>query len=101
MASIERKKTKETREIERALKASGFPDTVCYRHNSASIRIRIIDERFRGKSRVQRENMVLPILESLPESTQIDITILLLLAPDETDISMMNVEFEHPVKSTL
>lgn len=45
--------------------------------------------------------MVDPLLEQLPTETQNDITILLLLAPEETHLSMMNLEFEHPTPSKL
>lgn len=92
--------TPETKEIEDLVRPQ-FPDVLAYRYNSASIRIRIIDERFRGMSRVERDRIVDPLLETLPEETQADITILLLLAPEETDASLMNLEFEHPAPSRL
>ena len=100
MSSVDRKKTDETREIERMLREH-FPDVIAYRQNSASIRVRVVDERFRGKSLIDRENMVEPLLATMPEETQIDITILLLLSPEEIGRSMMNIEFEDPVESML
>jgi len=100
MSVLEQKKTAETRQVEGLLKPH-FAEVEAYRQNSASIRVRIIDSRFRGKSRTDREAMVLPLLEKLPEATQGDITVLLLLAPEERSSSMMNVEFEDPVQSSL
>jgi stress-induced morphogen len=92
--------TEETTRIEEAIR-SEFPDVEAYRYNSASIRVRVIDERFRDKSKAERERMVSSLLNQLPEETQSDITILLLLTPDETKESLMNLEFEHPTPSRL
>ena len=49
MAEWEEKKTEETRKIE-SLFRTEFPQTDAYRFNSASIRVRVIDDRFEGKS---------------------------------------------------
>lgn len=72
-----------------------------YRQNSVSIRVRIIDEYYRGKSRSQRIDIAWPYLESLPEEMLGDITTVLLLTPEETRDSFANVEFEEPVHSQL
>ena len=91
-------RNKQTQLIEETLKPS-FPNVEAYRYNLASIRVRIIDDRFKGKSNPERDDMVEPLLDKLPEDTQVDITILLLLAEDEVNQSMMNVEFENPSRS--
>jgi stress-induced morphogen len=96
-----KQKTQETAQIESLFKDHGFNDVEAYRQNRASIRVRILDERFAQKSRVQRDKIVAPILAKLPQETQMDITILLLLTPDETTESMANLEFEHPIPSRL
>jgi stress-induced morphogen len=101
-----RKQTKETKDIEDLLKKRfpGFPEDhppAAYRYNSASIRARLVHRRFEGKSLSARERMVLPVIRLLPEETQMDITILLLLAPDEIGESLGNFEFEHPSPSLL
>jgi len=101
-----KKKTKETRAIEKLLKEnfSGYPDDCppeAYRHNSVSIRVRLVHDEFRDMTRSAREQRVLPVIRTLPDATQQDITVLLLLAPGELDRSMMNVEFEHPVTSRI
>ncbi len=72
-----------------------------YRQNSASLRIRIIDPDFRGKDRAERFDQVWDLLEGLPEAIQSQITVLLLLTPDETKTSPANVDFEHPIPSRL
>lgn len=101
MASVDnRLTTDETRRIEEALRAE-FPDAEAYRYNPASIRIRIIDDRFAGLSKVERHEMVMPLIRKLPDETREDITVLLLLTPDETEGSIMNLEFEHPSPSML
>jgi hypothetical protein len=94
------KKTSETRRIETIL-GERFSNVEAYRYNSTSIRVRVIDEAFRKLSKTKREDIVQPLLDSLPEKTQADIMILLLLTPEETDASLMNLEFEHPTPSQL
>jgi hypothetical protein len=98
------RKTDETRAIEHALRER-FPDTEAYRYNSASIRIRIIDDAFVGKTDSEREQMVDPILERLPEDTQSDIMLLLTLTKDEAGAFgkdyLTNLEFENPSTSSL
>ena len=82
-----------------------FPNTDAYRYNSASIRVRIVDPRFEGKSIGQRDAIVEPHLDKLPEQTLNDIMNLTTLAPDETENSfkalLANEEFENPSKSEL
>ncbi len=73
---------------------------VC-RQNSVSIRIRIVDRDFGGLDRVDREPAVWNLLKALPEEVFANITMLLLLAPDETEGSLANQEFEDPIPSRL
>jgi hypothetical protein len=100
----EARKTAETRKVEKVLRKE-FPRTDAYRYNSASIRVRIIDPRFEGKSDEERDAMVEPLLEQLPEGTQADIMNLITLSPGEaaqsTKASLINSEFEDPTPSTL
>jgi hypothetical protein len=72
-----------------------------YRYNLASVRIRVIDPAFQGKSKEERNALVRPLLAQLPERTRRDISVLLLLAPDEVRDSLMNAEFEDPTPSML
>jgi stress-induced morphogen len=104
MSALQEKKTAETARIEQLLlkhfpnHSTAHPPTV-YRYNSASIRIRIVDDCFNGKTRSERERLVLPLLDKLSEETQSDITVLLLLTPEEMGQSLMNLEFENPTPS--
>jgi stress-induced morphogen len=72
-----------------------------YRQNSASIRIRIIDPDFKKLDRARRHDLIWDILEQLPEDTQSQVTILLLLTPEETKKSIANMDFENPIPSRL
>ncbi len=72
-----------------------------YRQNSVSVRIRIIDSTFAGKTRIERSNLVWQYLENLPDDVQSDISTLILLTADETKASFANFEFEDPVPSIL
>jgi hypothetical protein len=73
-----------------------------YRYNSASIRIRVIDPEFRGKSLTTRDDGLWEVFNKhLPEDTLAEIGLLLLLTPEETKRSMMNQEFENPTPSRL
>ena len=104
MPEWEGKKTPETRKIE-ALFRTDFPQTDAYRFNSASIRVRVIDDRFEGKSIAEREAMVLPLFKKLPKKTRDDVLLLLTLAPSEqrsfNSQTLMNLEFEKPLHSRL
>jgi hypothetical protein len=100
----EERKTAETRRVEETFRAV-FPMTDAYRFNTASIRVRVIDDRFEGKSIPEREAMVLPLLAKLPKRTRDDILVLLTLAPSERTTHnsqmLMNLEFEQPLPSRL
>ena len=72
-----------------------------YRQNSVSVRVRIIDPDFAGRSKVDRSNDVWKYLSALPEEVESDISTLILLTPEEKQKSFANFEFEDPVPSTL
>ena len=100
MPEWEEKKTEETRKLESFFRTE-FPRTDAYRFNPASIRVRVIDDRFEGKTIAEREALVLPLYKKLPKKTQEDVLLLLLLAPSEQKTfnrqTLMNVEFEQPL----
>ncbi len=104
MVEWEEKKTEETRKIE-SLFRTEFPQTDAYRFNSASIRVRVIDDRFEGKTIDEREALVLPLLNKLPKKTRDDVLLLLTLAPSEQTTrstqTLMNLEFEQPLPSRI
>src|SRR5205807_1507599 len=72
-----------------------------YRQNSASIRIRIVDPGFAGIGRSTRDDRIWKILSQLPERIQSQITVLLLLTPEEVETSFANMDFENPLPSRL
>jgi hypothetical protein len=82
---------------------SAHPEAVIdsYRQNSASIRIRILDPAFRAMDRVSRDDRIWEILGKLPEDIQSQITVVLLLTPEEAKTSFANMDFENPIPSRL
>jgi hypothetical protein len=104
----EAKRTDETRRVEDVLRQAGFEKVDAYRYNSASIRVRVIDSKFEGLPLEQRDAMVEPHLEQLPERTQADIMNLFTFAPSELTETpktfrefLLNTEFEDPSPSML
>ena len=103
----EQKRTPETRSIEELL-GRHFKQVDAYRYNSASIRVRVIDPKFEGMSREQRDALVEQQVDKLPPDTQSDIVTLMTFAPSELEQSRgklreytLNIEFEEPSPSTL
>ena len=96
----EKSRTAETRGIEDRLREAGFEQVDAYRFNSASIRIRIIDPTFEGKKGSERQDLVFPVIDTLPKKTREDILLLLTLAPSEVGKvnrhALINLEFENP-----
>jgi stress-induced morphogen len=71
------------------------------RQNSVSVRLRVIDPSFRGLDRVKREERVWAALDNLPDEAKSQITFVLLLTPEELNGSLLNQEFERPIRSRL
>jgi stress-induced morphogen len=84
-----------THRIETVLRPE-FPSAECYQYNAGAIRIRIVDERFAGKSQLQRERTVLPLLRKLPAEIQAEISMLALVTDDERSYSLVSLEFDDP-----
>ena len=108
VAGWEEMQTDESRMVEQKIREAGFARVDAYRYNSASLRVRIIDQRFESIGRDERDRIVEPFLEQLPASTQSDIVNLVLLAPSEYEHPetshrefMQNFEFENPSQSML
>jgi len=73
-----------------------------YRQNAASIRLRIVDRRFEGMGKSRRHDQVWRFLcDRVGEDVMGDVSLLLLLPPAELGTSLMNLEFEQPLKSNL
>jgi hypothetical protein len=95
-----------TKRVEKALSGKYLPQhprakVDVYRYNSASIRVRIIDPDFEGKSITAREAEVLPIVRDLSGKLQDQITMLLLITPEESNRSLLSAEFDDPRPSSL
>lgn len=104
MSDWEQKRTEQTKKIEQKL-GQHFHTVNAYRQNSASIRVRVIDERFEGMDRDEREAIVMPHIMALPKRTREDILLIIMLAPGELQTPgvhrLTNHEFEHPLTSNL
>jgi hypothetical protein len=72
-----------------------------YRHNSVSVRVRVIDPTFRGQTWAQREEDLWVVFERLPEEVVSEISVVLLLTPQEAKKSIANLDFEDPIPSRL
>jgi len=73
-----------------------------YRQNNASIRLRVIDQRFEGMAKSRRHANVWQFLAvRVPEDTLSEISLLLAVAPAELGMSFANFEFENPTPSQL
>jgi stress-induced morphogen len=75
------------------------PGSEClvYRYNPASIRVRIVDSAFHGRSKGERHDYAWDFLQRLPEDVLSQISILLCLEPGES--SFLDSEFHAPVRS--
>jgi hypothetical protein len=94
--------------VEDVLSQGDFDQVDAYRYNSASIRVRVIDRRFEGKSREERDAMVEEYLDKLPAETQGDIVAIFTFAPTEIARTpttfrefMQNTEFDDPSPTRL
>ena len=77
-------------------------DASLYRQNQGSIRVRVIDRRFEGMTRSRRHDEVWGYLnDQIKDDSIEDVSMLLLLAPQEQKNSMANLEFEDPIPSHL
>lgn len=72
-----------------------------YRRNSISVRIRVVDPCFTGLRKSDRHALVWEQLKTLPDEVLGDISMLVLLSPDEVDGSFANLEFEDPAPSLI
>ena len=75
-------------------------EATLYRHNSAAIRLRVIDRRFEGRPKSRRHADVWDFLAArVPEDILADVSLVLAIAPAELAMSFANVEFESPIAS--
>ena len=74
-----------------------YSDCLVYRYNPASIRVRIVDAVFHGRSKGERHDYAMRFLRKLPDDVLAQISILLCLEPGET--SLLDLEFHDPTQS--
>lgn len=67
-----------------------------YRHGAYSIRLRVIDPAFHNKSVTERDQMTTSLFDGLAQEIDRDVSLVLLLSPQEAKEHFMNEEFEHP-----
>ena len=67
------------------------------RRHGVLIRVRIIDPDFQGIFWADRDKQVWPLLQQLPSEIFDDISMVLLLTPEEAPTFGANIEFEHPL----
>ncbi len=76
-----------------------FARVDAYQYNPSSIRLRIVDERFRGLPKLARVDLVEPFLDGLTADLQEQLIFVLCLASGEEtdpDFGCLNREFEEP-----
>ena len=75
-------------------------EAALYRHNPASIRLRVIDRRFEGMTKARRHAAVWDFLAArVPDDAMADVSLVLTVAPAELKMSLGNLEFEDPLPS--
>jgi stress-induced morphogen len=67
-----------------------------YRRSRFALRIRIIDPDFAGLDRVDRDELIREYIKSVPDEVMDELSMLLLLTPDEVEQSIANFDFENP-----
>lgn len=72
-----------------------------YRHGQYVIRVRVINETFRGQAITNRHHTVWGYLKDLPEEVLSDLSVLLLLTPEEKEESYASHEFDDPLPARL
>lgn len=87
--------------LEPYAKQHSAANIVIYRQNSVSVRIRIVDSDFVGVSKAERHERIWKLLEHLDDELLAEMSILLLLTPQEASKSFANLEFDDPVPSRI
>ncbi len=78
------------------LDAHAAAEAQLFRYSPTSVRMRIIDPDFRRKSRSERHETLWALLYPLDEDILGELTMLLLLTPEERATSTLNLDFEGP-----
>jgi hypothetical protein len=70
-----------------------------YRQNNVSVRIRVIDPSYAKKGWAEREEELWKLLLDLPDEVVADISMILMLTPEEAKESFASKEFDDPIPS--
>jgi hypothetical protein len=65
-----------------------------YRYSPVSIRIRVVDPDYQTLSRSERSKLFWPILRRLPEDPLSEVSLVLLIPPEEKETSPVSREFD-------
>jgi hypothetical protein len=87
--------------LEQYLRDHADAEIDVYRQDRFSIRVRVIDPSFAKLQKSERHARVWSYLDNVPEEAQSDVSMLVVITPDEAARSIANIEFEDPVPSTL
>ncbi len=72
-----------------------------YRQNQVSIHVRVVDPAFSGVKRGDRGDEIWSLLYQLPEDVVADVSVLILVAPEEVHTSPSSREFDDPIPSLI
>lgn len=75
--------------------AHPLAEGLVYRYSPVSVRVRVIDPDFRGKSRSERHRALWPLLSALDEDALSELTMLLLLTAEERETSIADRDFTN------
>jgi hypothetical protein len=70
-----------------------------YREYPYSVRVRVVDKDFEGMDWADRHDLLWQQIETLPESVQSHLSILLALTPKEKKTSLASLDFDNPIPS--
>src|SRR5581483_6131969 len=93
------KTTKETQAVERTFRQH-FAEAYCYRHDSVTLRLLVIDPTFADLDQVQRFKCIEPFLKELPQNIQDDLYFILLLAPGEENTLRYGLRYQEFIDET-
>jgi hypothetical protein len=85
--------------LEEYEQANAGAECLVYRYNPASIRVKIVDGTFHGRSKGERHDYARGFLSRVPEDVLSQISVLLCLEPGES--SLLDLEFHDPTRSYL
>lgn len=71
--------------------------TEVYRYSPVSLRVRVVDPGFKGMNKPERSRQVWPLLRTLPDDVLSELSMVVLVSPDEVETSIASRDFDAPV----